>query len=331
MGLDVTDVPPETTRGRRRRGRWVSALAWLPAAPVLAWTVLRLTGWDAGFRWVQLVAFTPYVALASVAVCAVVFLLGRRLAGTACAAAAICLALAVLPRAFAEGNPPAGGPNLRVMAANLAKGGADANALAKLIRRERPDVMALQEITPAAALALDEHGLRALLPYRTESLIRPGVGGSAVYARFPVRELTPIDLGNFGQSRALLSLPSGPPVEIVSVHPCAPAYDYKYACWADGLRALPRPGATLTVLAGDFNATLDHAPMRDLVASGYRDAADVTGHGLTPTWPMQGWSTLPGVTLDHVLADQRIATLAFRAHPLAGTDHKTVVAELRLP
>ncbi len=38
-------------------------------------------------------------------------------------------------------------------------------------------------------------------------------------------------------------------------------------------------------LVGDFNATLDQAALRDVVARGYRDAADVAGKGLEPTFP----------------------------------------------
>lgn len=112
---------------------------------------------------------------------------------------------------------------------------------------------------------------------------------------------------------------------------CAPRYDYKAQCWADGLAALPRGGDRLHVLAGDFNATLDHPPMRALLGAGYRDAADVTGRGLTPTWPQQGWEPVPGVTLDHVLADSAMAVGAFGVYALPGTDHRPVFAELTLP
>ena len=43
--------------------------------------------------------------------------------------------------------------------------------------------------------------------------------------------------------------------------------------------------ATSQILAGDFNATLDHAEFRALLDRGYVDAADAVGDGLTPTWP----------------------------------------------
>ena len=49
-----------------RPGIWRGLLAWPAVAPFALWALLRLVPGDVGFRWVQLVAFTPYVALASV-------------------------------------------------------------------------------------------------------------------------------------------------------------------------------------------------------------------------------------------------------------------------
>ncbi|MEU4833453.1 endonuclease/exonuclease/phosphatase family protein [Streptosporangium sp. NPDC023615] len=100
--------------------------------------------------------------------------------------------------------------------------------------------------------------------------------------------------------------------------------------WAAAALALVT-GGQLRVLAGDFNATLDHRQVRDLLDSGYRDVADVTGHGLTATWPQRGRSPVPGVTIDHVQADARMAVRAFGVHGLANTDHRPVFAELGLP
>ena len=37
------------------------------------------------------------------------------------------------------------------------------------------------------------------------------------------------------------------------------------------------------------------------------------------------------LTIDHVLADERIAPLALTVHTLPGTDHRALVAELALP
>ena len=96
------------------------------------------------------------------------------------------------------------------------------------------------------------------------------------------------------------------------------------------LAAQPRaePSGTVRVLAGDFNATLDHAPMRRLLSSGYRDAAATVGVGLVGTWGPYDGDLIPPVTIDHVLVDRRVAVAAVSVHPLPGGDHRAVLAEL---
>ena len=86
----------------------------------------------------------------------------------------------------------------------------------------------------------------------------------------------------------------------------------------------PEPGL---VVAGDFNATLDHAPMKDL--GGCADAGLEAGIGGVSTWPTSSHTTLLGSPIDHVLADSS----AWRARSasvltLSGSDHRALVVEL---
>jgi endonuclease/exonuclease/phosphatase (EEP) superfamily protein YafD len=101
--------------------------------------------------------------------------------------------------------------------------------------------------------------------------------------------------------------------------------------WRAGLESLPPtgPGGSAWILAGDFNATLDHAELRDVLDRGYRDAADTTGMGLTATWPARG-SRLPPVTIDHVLADRRLGIADYAVEDVPGTDHRAVFARLAI-
>lgn len=87
------------------------------------------------------------------------------------------------------------------------------------------------------------------------------------------------------------------------------------------------------MLAGDFNATLDHAPLRALIATGYADAGDAAGAGLVGTWRAQSQAgrLLPAVPLDRVLVDPRVAADGLSVHPIPGSDHRSVIAELTLP
>jgi endonuclease/exonuclease/phosphatase (EEP) superfamily protein YafD len=83
------------------------------------------------------------------------------------------------------------------------------------------------------------------------------------------------------------------------------------------------------VLAGDFNATLDHVQFRRLLRTGHVDAAGQVGKGLVPTWGPVG--RLAVLAIDHVVVDPGCAVLAASVHNLPGSDHRAVYAELRLP
>jgi endonuclease/exonuclease/phosphatase family metal-dependent hydrolase len=120
---------------------------------------------------------------------------------------------------------------------------------------------------------------------------------------------------------------------VESIHPLAPWAVHVLDDWREDLAGQPRatPDGPLRVLLGDFNATLDHAALRDLIDSGYRDAADAVGAGLAGTWGPYDGTPLPPVTLDRVLADERIGVADVAVVDLPGSDHRPVFAELILP
>ena len=283
-------------------------LVWTPVGGLALWAAVRLSGLDDWYPMVQLLAFTPYVAAFAVLPLVVTLALRRWWAAAAAAAVAVSLALCVLPRAFSAGDSPGHGPSLRVLSMNMRVGAADPAAIVDLVRKHHADLLALQEYTPDAERALDDAGLRTLLPNRV-SYPQPGVVGSAVYSRFPLHDDgLRVHRSGFSQAQATVTVPGAKPVSVESVHPCAPSdAEHTFGCW--GPEVADQPPATVDgpvcVLLGDFNATLDHAPLRRLLGTGYRDAADVRGAGFTPTWPYDG-KPVPGVTLDHVLADRRV-------------------------
>ncbi|MEV0002064.1 endonuclease/exonuclease/phosphatase family protein [Micromonospora sp. NPDC050980] len=323
-------TPP---RGGVRGGRWTTAACWLAVAPVAAWALLRLTGLERG-PLVLTTAFTPYVAAVAPAVAVLALALRRRLPAVVAALATVALLAAVAPRAVADDQPAAGGPVLRLLTANLRLGSADPAALVSLVRTHRVDVLTVQELTPGLAADLDRLGLATLLPHRSLS---PEVGstGSGVYARHPLRDpgyrrhrryfLT--------QAYATVTVPGAPPLRVESAHPGAPYVIDAVPQWWTDQRAQPpaTPTGGLSVLAGDFNATLDHATMRRLIATGYTDAADAVGAGLAGTWGPYDGDPIPPVTIDHVLVDRRIAVRAAGTWPVSGSDHRALLAELRLP
>lgn len=305
-------------------GLWRTAVAWALVAPFLMWTVLRLSGIDAGFRWIQLISFTPYAAGAAFAVPVVALLLRRRGAAAAGLAVAVVLGTLVLPRMLGEGQPPAKGPVLRVLSANVRFGLTPPDRVLALVRDLRVDVLSIQELPPESRRVLEEKGLLELLPHTAN-----GTHDTSLYSRHPFQA----GPAPAGAVRASMDVPGAAgPIEFVAVHTCAPLRPGLDRCWRAGQAEMPEatPEGTLRILAGDFNATLDHASLRDALSTGYRDAAEVRGDGLRPTWPADGRPT-PGIVIDHVFADRRVSVLDYSVHDLPGSDHRAVYAELRLP
>ena len=115
------------------------------------------------------------------------------------------------------------------------------------------------------------------------------------------------------------------------MHPFPPISAASVRDWQAVLRDLPGPSDDRRshVLLGDFNATLDHRELRRVLDRGYTDAADATGDGLSPTFPVT-WP-IPLIAIDHVLVPRTIGVRRVSIGDLPGSDHRAVVAELVLP
>jgi endonuclease/exonuclease/phosphatase (EEP) superfamily protein YafD len=309
-----------------------TAIAWVLAGLCAGWAAMRLLGLERGFPLVPLMSYTPLVVVACVAVVVVAVVLRRRGAAVVAALAAVALAGAVAPRALGGPSDPNGeaGPTLRVLTANMHFGDGSAPELVALVRSTRADVLAVEELTPSLVRRLDAAGLGSVMPHYVLAA-EGGGGGTGLYSRLPLTE-APRPVGTLStMASARVRVAGADEVELVAVH-TAPPTRHRMPVWAHNLRALPAatPDGALRVLAGDFNATLDHAELRDLLDTGYDDAAAVVGEGLKATWPAHR-KIPPPVTIDHVLADERIGIRSLSVHPIADTDHRAVFAELTLP
>ncbi|MDQ0368967.1 endonuclease/exonuclease/phosphatase family protein [Catenuloplanes indicus] len=317
----------------RRSRRPLSVVCWVAAGPFAVWALVRGAGLDYGPA-IQLIAFTPYVTGAALVVALVTLVLRRWAPAVLAVLAAVALTAMVLPRAVPDADRGAAeGPVLRVLTANVLGGGAQPDALIALVREHDVDVLAIQEFTGAVGAALDARGLAGELPYRQLHAI-DSAAGSALYSRYPLTDVgVRVHSSQFTQAYGTVNVPGAAPVLAESVHPMAPWGMPVLDDWRTDLGNLPRatPDGPVRLLLGDFNSTLDHSPLRALVASGYRDAADATGRGLLGTWGPYDGSPIPPVQLDHVLADRRIRVESLEVLRLPGSDHRPVFATLRLP
>jgi endonuclease/exonuclease/phosphatase (EEP) superfamily protein YafD len=307
------------------------ALASAVAAPWIVWALLRLLGLDGIYPLAPAMAFTPYVVATSPVPVLFALALKRRIVVIAAGVTALALLTTIAPRAVAGGQPSPAGPHLTVMTANLRFGRADPRTVLRLIRRYHVDVLSLEELTPGELQRLDDAGLAQQLPGR----VAQPLGNASGSGLFATRRLTPIPAVNVGphaEPEALLRIAGAPALLLKAVHPVPPDHWGSVGTWRRTLQALP--GTTtpdVRILAGDFNATLDHAELRDVLDRGYADAAERAGAGLHATWPALPRSGALPITIDHVLVDRRVRVQAVHVEQLPGSDHRAVVAELILP
>lgn len=318
---------------RRRRNRGVTFLLVLFALGFLAYAVVRVLSLETVGNLafvVGAIALTPYVVAGGFLLALVTFVCGRRVLALIVLVIALSVSALLGPRYLSEEQPAASGPRLRIMAANLYLGQADARTIVDLVRRQKIDVLALPELTPDAVSALDKAGLMEVLPYRVFDE-RVGGDGTGIAANVPLRKVILMPDTVMAQPSAVVDVPDGDDVELTAVHVQPPLDDDDVNTWRTELANLPKAdeGDRLRILAGDFNATLDHAAFRDLVDRGYADAAEETGEGLDPTW--SSLPTGPPLTIDHIVADARCAIASYMVYDLPGSDHNAIIAEVVLP
>jgi endonuclease/exonuclease/phosphatase (EEP) superfamily protein YafD len=313
-----------------------AALFTAGAATVVLPDLVRL---DGRIPFAQIVAFRPWVLLVGVAVLLLLasacLLRAARRAVAPFAAGLLAVLLVggamLLPRVIADPVPTAGRP-LTVMAFNAFEGDADPGQLAALIAEQRPDLVSL----PEAGVHFAEE-LRPLIEpmgYRLEvsSDARSDVASVSVAvsdrlgdpafrigdetSAFPYVEVTGGELGT---------------LRFVAYHAAAPV-PRQMGGWRGDLALLSQwcAGATPAIVAGDFNASLDHSALRAGM-SGCSDAADQRGRGLVPSWsPGVRWRWT-GPQIDHVIMTAGISAETFSAHDILDSDHRAVVTRLRLP
>lgn len=305
-------------------------LIWVLVFPVALWTLLRLLGIDNGFPLAALMAFTPYAAIGAFLVAGVALALQNWAAASVATVATLLLALAVLPRAIGHGTVSAEGhETFVVLAANVHHGGADPEGIVALVDRFHPDLLSVEELTPSFNRRLAAAGLGSRLPGAVLET-HPGTSGAGLYSHLPMRKLPGPHRFAFRMPRAELTLPDGRFLRVVGVHPYPPQMN-RTGEWEEALASLPSGArGTPWLLAGDFNATLDQSQLRDLLDRGYRDAGDMAGKGLEPTFPAGG-HLIPPVTIDHVLADRRLGIVSYSVADIPDSDHRAVEAELALP
>ena len=302
-------------------------LSWGLAAALLGVLACRLLGLDEGAVPALAMGLLPLLLLP-----AYPLLVGAALRHhTRLAAVALVLVgahLLLVAPALHRSTRACTGTPLRVVTANLLRSNPDPAAAGRALRRLRPDVLVVPELSVAGMAGLLAAGLGEDLPYRTGG--QPGEPETVgLLSRFPLRDPALVPSSGRLWPRATVDV-AGVPVRLLAVHPLPPLARYggawrtSMAALADELQQVDLPA----VLAGDLNSGRDHAGFRRLLRDGVRDASEERGRGLAPTWPQRR----PVLHLDHVLvkdgAGGAIAVCDLDEEALPGSDHLAVRAEL---
>jgi len=324
-------------------------VTWLAAVilTILALPPLpaRLAGGHPPTRITQLAALAPVAAVPATAAVIVAAITSGWLAIPLTIPAVILLAWQLPPRrrtgrqaAPAPAPAPESAPapvRLRVLTVNAWGGAADPAAILRIVQQHNVDVLAVQELPPQLVSRLAAAGLADLLPF-SHLDPRPGSPGTGLWARWPLTPLPSVAGLTSATPRARTGPPGGRAVTLTAVHPMAPTYGHA-AIWQRDL-TLIQQALTATdgphIVAGDFNASRDHRPFRDLLAAaGLTDCAD---SGQSRSWPGFTWPAirvipaLPVMRIDHVLAPRTATVHMSRAIRIPRTDHYGVFADIEL-
>ncbi|MEW2608626.1 endonuclease/exonuclease/phosphatase family protein [Streptomyces sp. NPDC047880] len=275
----------------------------------------------------QLLAFLPWL-LVPTATGLLLTLLSRWWTGTVWGVLLLGL-LAWYIEPYGKVGDPVGRPvaDLRVLTSNV-EFGQGTGSLVTAVRREKPDVVFVAECDYACD-ALLKRDLARDYPHR-RAVEGGGSEGSVILSRFPLRPTEGVR-GTMGMPGAVADV-DGHAVRLQLAHPMPPLPG-QVDLWRRELGAVREaatadPGTPL-VLAGDFNASQDHAAFRRILDTGLSDASRPDGADRTVTWPARTAPTF-GAQIDHVLISRDFGARRTRILDLAGTDHRAVLTDLTL-
>jgi endonuclease/exonuclease/phosphatase (EEP) superfamily protein YafD len=257
-------------------------------------------------------------------------------------------AAAATEPAPADQGTAAGGP-ITVLSWNTLGDAPGAAAIAALAVAEDADVLTLAETTEETGVLIAEALRAAGRPMWVHTVSFDLISK----ARSTTLLISP-DLGDYTVTSTAGSGPPGntnvlptvvaEPVTgdgptIIAVHAVAPI-QWEMSNWRSDLDYLAeqcnaeRAGGGGVIMAGDFNATVDHfagrATSAGAVLGECRDAAAAAGSGGLGTWPTRVPSLL-GSPIDHILATANWQVQNLRVidtEDAAGSDHRPIVATL---
>lgn len=240
---------------------------------------------------------------------------------------------------------------LRVMTLNCRYGKASASEIIEITKKYHVNTLLLQELSESLVKNLEKLGIYEIFPTScvgAQSEHNNG-GFNAIFTQYSAISTcnNSVKIEAASVPRVTTCLDFGATEKVVvkfaSAHPKSPMRGC--AAWSNGIRALATIDstycvdestsktcdlATLTIVTGDLNSTVDHPSFRSLLKYGFTDVALSLGKRLR-TWPT--WLKWPNLTLDHVLfcaKNCKSNALWQKNVVVDGTDHLAYIAAIDL-
>lgn len=321
----------------KRTGQATSNLFWLGlwafALGLLLWYPLRW--WPGDSLWPVRFTnyFMPWLLFGLVPAFGLAIVAGRRRLAVALALPTLLITLTFAPLFLPQPSTAlAGQESFKVMSYNIWGWNQEPAAMVRLIEREQPDILLLQEVTPRLARLLNSE-LADLYPDGQLHLAYEVDIGQAILSRYP---LTPVEEGSYRKGRTqkvLADTPNGD-IAVWNTHPIHPLpwrQQYRQiSALVEDIAATTQP----LIVGGDFNTT-DQSETYQLINQYLHNAHWEAGWGFGFSFPstdrpLRDKLPLPAlVRIDHIFySDHFFAHKARTLSEAGGSDHFPVAAEL---
>lgn len=220
------------------------------------------------------------------------------------------------------------GRELRLLSVNLLSNNTGFDRFFALIDNEQPDVLVLQEVSPAWAAELARLG--GAYPHQVVEA-REGNYGIAVLSKYPLVAAATVASEPLALPTIVATLDvGGKTLQLVGTHPMIPLGAAKYGARNTQLAAIAnllRRSSGARVVVGDLNLSMWDLNYRAFEArTGLRNVR--RGFGIVPTWPV--FFPFAMIPIDHVLVSDEIGVRDVRTGPRMGSDHLPLVATITL-
>ncbi|MGI9236917.1 MAG: endonuclease/exonuclease/phosphatase family protein, partial [Woeseiaceae bacterium] len=200
--------------------------------------------------------------------------------------------------------------------------------LIELIQAEQPDIIFVQEVSPA--------WLASTLPLRTDypfSYAEPRHDnfGIAMFSRLPLDSVTHVDSPPLQYPTLIATLSvAGESLTLINTHPTIPLTRSGFEARNEHLKSVSEIAKSVSgaiILTGDLNTSMWSPTYRSFEAStGLSNSC--RGVGILPTWPT--FMPFAMIPIDHALVSDEIRVHETRRGMDVGSDHRPLIIRFTL-